>query len=134
MRLWPVRRPSPHGGITPDDLLITEDVLRRNVDDVLVVRGRELLGNIVVFRGDLLMPPERALDTLFERFRRFGYTPFLRADGGDVLVQAWPLAQTVERQRVRLNIALFLLTCVSTLMAGAFFFVGSPTFDAFRSA
>ena len=134
MRLWPARRQSPSGTITSDDLLITEDVLRRNVEDVLLVREREFLGSIVVFRGNLLMPPARALDILLERFRRFGYTPFLRADGNAVVVQAWPLAQTVERQRIRLNVALFILTCLSTLMAGAFFFVGSPTFDAFRSA
>jgi membrane-associated protease RseP (regulator of RpoE activity) len=134
MRLWPARRQSPRAELTPDDLVITQDLLRRNVEDVVVVREHGLLGSIVVFRGDLLMPPARALDILLERFRRLGYTPFLRVDGDAVAVQAWPLAQTVERQRLALNVVLFLLTCVSTLIAGAFFFVGSPTFDAFRSA
>ena len=134
MRLWPSRRQSPPGVLGPEDLSITQDLLRRNIDDIVVVREQRLLGSILVFRGDLLMPPTRALDVLLERFRRFGYTPFLRVDGDAVAVQAWPLAHTVERQRVALNLLLFLLTCVSTLMAGAFFFVGSPTFDAFRSA
>src|SRR5262249_26217602 len=44
--------------------------------------------------------------------------------------QALPLAETVERQRVAINVVLFVLTCVSTLISGALFF-GSPTFHPF---
>jgi membrane-associated protease RseP (regulator of RpoE activity) len=119
MRLWPFARALPRGRDINDDLLITEDLLRRNVEDLLAVRERQVHGPIVVFRGDLLIEADRALDLLLQRFGRFGYTPFLRSENGSVVVQAWPLAQTVERQRIGLNVTLFLLTCLSTLLAGA---------------
>ncbi|MBI2202612.1 MAG: site-2 protease family protein [Candidatus Rokubacteria bacterium] len=134
MRFWPFRRRVRNVPMVPhEDRLITEDLLRRNVEDVLVIRERKVLGGVIAFRGDLTTDPARALDLLSSRFRLFGYTPFLKQEQGAVSVQAWPLAQVVERRRVALNVTLFVLTCLSTLAAGAFFFVGSPTFDAFRS-
>jgi membrane-associated protease RseP (regulator of RpoE activity) len=113
-------------------MLVTEDRLRRNVEDVLAVRDRQIRGGIVVFRGDLMTEPARALDLLIDRFRPLGYTPYLREESGQVAVQAWPLAEPVRRWRIGVNVVLFLLTCVSTLVAGLSF-VGSPTFDALRS-
>jgi membrane-associated protease RseP (regulator of RpoE activity) len=134
MRLWPSARRASRGALIPhDDLLLTEEALRRNVEDVLVVRERKILGGIVVFRGELLGEPKRALDLLVDRFRPYGYTPFLKDEGDAIAIQAWPIAQVVERRRPAVNVLLFVLTCLSTLLAGAFFFVGSPTFDAFRS-
>jgi membrane-associated protease RseP (regulator of RpoE activity) len=133
MRLWPFRVRGAVGPPPADDMLATEALLRENVEDVLVVRERRLRGGVVAFRGDLRVSPSRAVDTLLERFRAFGYTPFIRADGDGVVVQAWPLAEVVERPRVSVNVVLFLLTCASTLVAGTMF-TGSPTFDAFRAA
>src|SRR2546428_6154615 len=132
MRFWPFRD-RPAAPPPADDLLVTEELLRRNVEDLLVVRERQIRGGVIVFRGDLLLSPSRAADTLLERFRAFGYTPFIRADGDGVVVQAWPLAEVVERPRVAVNVILFVLTCASTLVAGTTF-TGSPTFDAFRAA
>src|SRR5574341_2508832 len=132
MRFWPFR--GRRGAAPPrePDLVVTEDVLRRSVEDLLLIREFEIRpAGICAFRGDLLVSPTRALDLLLERFRPFGYTPFLRADGDGVVIQAWPLAQTVERPRVLVNAVLFVLTCASTLVAGSMF-SGSPTFDAFR--
>jgi membrane-associated protease RseP (regulator of RpoE activity) len=119
MRLWPFRRSWRRGYAPSNDLLITEDLLRRNVEDVLVVRDRRIRGSVIVFRGDLTVEPARALDVLLDRFGRFGYTPFLRSEPDAVAIQAWPLAQTVERQRIGVNVALFLVTCLTTLFAGA---------------
>lgn len=113
-------------------MLVIEDRLRRNVEDVLAVRDRQIRGGIVVFRGDLMTEPARALDLLIDRFRPLGYTPYLREESGHVAVQAWPLVEPVRRWRIGVNVVLFLLTCVSTLFAGLSF-VGSPTFDALRS-
>ena len=113
-------------------MLVIEDRLRRNVEDVLVVRDRQVRGPIVVFRGELTTAPARAVDLLIDRFRPLGYTPYLREESGAVAVQAWPLAETAMRRRVAVNVVLFVLTCVSTLVAG-FSFAGSPTFDALRS-
>jgi membrane-associated protease RseP (regulator of RpoE activity) len=114
-----------------DDLLITEDLLRRNVEDVLAVRAHEIRGGIIRFRGDLVTAPGRALDLLIDRFRRVGYTPVMRGDGEGVVIEAWPQPGAGGRQRVGVNVLLFVLTCISTLLAG-WFFAGSPTFDALR--
>jgi membrane-associated protease RseP (regulator of RpoE activity) len=122
MRFWPARRRSQDVVPLPtDDLLITEDILRRNVEDLMTVRDRQIQGGAVVFRGDLLVEPARALDLMLARFKPFGYTPFLREHNGQVAVQALPLAEVTEPSRIWVNIVLFLLTCVSTLAAGATF-------------
>src|SRR5437773_9718191 len=94
MRWWPTRARRRSTPRPPEDLLVTEEMLRRSVEDVLVVRDRQLRGGIFVFRGILTMQPGRALDVLIERFRPIGYTPFLREEAGAVSVQAWPLAET----------------------------------------
>src|SRR2546428_9452573 len=132
MRFWPFRGHAPAGPPRVEDVLVSEELLRKNLEDVLVVRERQIRGGIIAFRGDLLRSPSQAVDVLRERFRAFGYTPFLRADGDGVVVQAWPLAEVVARPRVAVNVVLFLLTCASTLIAGTMY-SGSPTFDAFRA-
>jgi membrane-associated protease RseP (regulator of RpoE activity) len=104
-----------------DDLLVTEDLLRRNVEDLLHVRERQIQGSVIVFRGDLLVTPARAVDVMASRFRSVGYTPFIREADGQVAVHAVPLGDTIERPRVWVNVVLFLLTCLSTLAAGALF-------------
>src|SRR5881296_1519737 len=132
MRFWPFRGHAPAEPPRVEDVLVSEELLRKNLEDVLVVRERQIRGGIIAFRGDLLRSPSQAVDVLRERFRAFGYTPFIRADGDGVVVQAWPLAEVVARPRVAVNVVLFLLTCASTLIAGTMY-SGSPTFDAFRA-
>jgi len=132
MRFWPFRGHAPAEPPRVEDVLVSEELLRKNLEDVLVVRERQIRGGIIAFRGDLLRSPSQAVDVLRERFRAFGYTPFIRADGDGVVVQAWPLAEVVARPRVAVNVVLFLLTCASTLIAGTWY-SGSPTFDAFRA-
>lgn len=92
----------------------------------MTVRDRQIQGGAIVFRGDLRVEPARALDLMLARFKPFGYTPFLRSSQGQSAVQAVPLEEVTVPSRVRLNVVLFLLTCLSTLLAGAVFF-GSPT-------
>jgi Zn-dependent protease len=135
MRLWPFRRraAAPPPALSSDDLLALEEALRARAGDVMAIRERQIRGGVIVFRGALAMAPGRALDTLEARFRPYGYTPFLRADGDDVVLQAWPLAETESPPRVRLATLLFAVTCVSTLAAG-WFYTGSPTFDALRGS
>jgi membrane-associated protease RseP (regulator of RpoE activity) len=133
MRWWPIRARRRPPEPPPEDLLVTEERLRRNVEDILLVRERQIRGGVIVFRGDLTTEPRRALDVLIERFRPLGYTPFVREDGGAVAVQAWPLAETAVPRRTVLNLVLFIVTCLSTLAAGLSF-AGSPTFDALRAS
>jgi membrane-associated protease RseP (regulator of RpoE activity) len=133
MRLWPARPRRRLAVPPPEDVLVTEEQLRRNVEDVLVVRDRQVRGSVIVFRGVLTIEPRRALDLLIDRFRPFGYTPFLRQEGDTVAVQAWPLAETAVPGRIAVNVLLFVVTCLSTLVAGLSF-AGSPTFDALRAS
>src|SRR5205809_4670249 len=132
MRFWPFRGHAPAEPPRVEDVLVSEELLRKNLEDVLVVRERQIRRGIIAFRGDLLRSPSQAVDVLRERLRAFGYTPYIRADGDGVVVQAWPLAEVVVRPRVAVNVVLFLLTCASTLIAGTMY-SGSPTFDAFRA-
>jgi membrane-associated protease RseP (regulator of RpoE activity) len=129
MRFWPFRRRRVASAVSTDDLLLTEDLLRQTAEDVFAVRERQLRGAGIVFRGQLRVEPRPALDVLLARFRPLGYTPFLRAEGGEIVLQAWPMAETTARPRVGVNIALFLLTCATTLIAGSGAFL---TFDPFQ--
>src|SRR3989442_8974336 len=133
MRWWPIRARRFGAARPPEDLLVAEDRLRRNVEDVLVVGDRQIRGGVIVFRGVLTTEPRRALDLLIERFRPLGYTPFLRQEADVVAVQAWPLAETTVPWRIGVNVLLFVATCLSTLLAGVPF-PGAPTFHAPRAA
>ena len=88
MRWWPIRARRLPPPPPPDEMLVIEDRLRRNVEDVLSIRDRQIRGGIVVFRGSLTTDPARALDLLIARFRPFGYTPYLREEAGGAAVQA----------------------------------------------
>ena len=114
-------------------MLLAEDRLRRNVEDILTVRDRQIRGGIVVFRGELMTEPARAIDLLIDRFRPLGYTPYLREEAGGVAVQALPLTETAARPATRSNVILFSITCVTMLLAGLGY-VGAPMFDALRTA
>jgi membrane-associated protease RseP (regulator of RpoE activity) len=127
MRFWPWRRPPGLAAPPSHDALFTEDLLRQAVADVFAVRDAHVAGGAVVYRGRLLLPATAAIDRLVARMRPFGYTPFVRAEGGEVVLQALPLGEPTGRPRVALNVILFVLTCLSTVTAGALFF-GSPTF------
>jgi len=102
-----------------EDLLAAEAALRASVAGVLNVHDRQIRGGVIIFRGTLTMDAARAAAVMRERFRPYGYTPFVRTGPAGVVVQAWPAAGTGERPRVALSAVLFALTCLSTLLAGA---------------
>src|SRR5258706_16473862 len=131
MRLWPSRRRPTPPTPPPGDVMVLGDVLRRNVDDLLAVADNGERNGVFLFRGQLAITPARALEILRERFGRFGYTPYIRPARGGVLVQAWPTATVKEHSRITLNVVLFVLTVLSTFLAGLGF-EGSPTFDPLR--
>ncbi|HET9488768.1 MAG TPA: site-2 protease family protein [Methylomirabilota bacterium] len=132
MRFWPARRRWVAAPFSVDDALLSDELVRQRVDDVLKLEAPRPGGKALVYRGRLLMAPARARELLQARLRPLGLTPFLTSEGDDVVLQALPLAEGGGQRRVRLNVVLFILTCLSTLLAGAFF-SGSPTFDAFRT-
>jgi membrane-associated protease RseP (regulator of RpoE activity) len=132
MRLWPFRGRARSAPLSSDDLVLSEELLRRSLEDVFAVEEHQITGGAIVYRGRLWQPPTRALDVLESRLRPLGFTPFLRQDGDRIVLQALPLAEPGAFRGARLNVVLFVLTCLSTLLAGAAF-TGSPTFDTFRS-
>ena len=59
MPLWPFRRRRrvAVSALSPDALLVTEDLLRRNVEDIFIVRERGSRGHAFLFGGELLLEP-----------------------------------------------------------------------------
>jgi membrane-associated protease RseP (regulator of RpoE activity) len=120
MRFWPSPRRPAVSPPPSDDSRVVEDVLCRRVDDVFDVRARAAHGRGVVFTGALKASPGRALDILLDRLGPIGYTPRLRRRRAEDVLEAWPLRETTApRVRVGLNVMLFLLTCLTTLIAGS---------------
>jgi membrane-associated protease RseP (regulator of RpoE activity) len=137
MRVWPFthRGASINGASASAVDPVLENLLRRNVEDLLAVREVRTRGAAVLFGGELLMPAERAQRLLAARLAPHGYTPFLRRDGGLTWVQALPLpASAPPASRPALNVLLFVLTLLSTLAAGSVIAGSVPwlTFDPAR--
>jgi membrane-associated protease RseP (regulator of RpoE activity) len=140
MSFWPFRRRRrvTAAPVATDSPVLSESVLSRGVEDLFVVREREAQGYALRWGGDLLVAPARALPLLEERFRPYGYTPFLRRERGLTWIQAVPLAQVEQRPNPAVNLVLFLLTVASTvaagcLVAGSFPFVTfSPLVEPWR--
>jgi membrane-associated protease RseP (regulator of RpoE activity) len=132
---WPFRRRAVRASESPPaNALILQDLLRRNIEDVFVVRQQGARGHGFLFGGELLVPPARALALVEPRFKPHGYTPFFTREHDMTWVQALPLAEVVERPRPAVNLVLFLLTLLSTLAAGALVAGSLPyvTFDPGR--
>jgi membrane-associated protease RseP (regulator of RpoE activity) len=131
MRLWPfARRPR---GTVPDAWFIAQDPLRREIDDLLLVK-EEARGATLRWGGELLTAPARALPILERRFRPYGFTPFLRREQDVIWIEAVPLGNVVARSRPGVSLGLFLLTVLSTLVAGGLWAGSLPfvTFDPLK--
>jgi membrane-associated protease RseP (regulator of RpoE activity) len=125
MRFWPFRRrpaavPGDYSGFA-----IAE--LAPQLGGVMAVEQVRREGHALGFGGRLLLPPASALNELLARFRPFGYTPFLQADSGLTWVRALPFVDVHVPSKPRTNIILFVLTVLSTLVAGSgAFFAFNP--------
>ncbi len=94
---------------------------------------------VVVLRGRLTRPSDEAYTRWLAAFRRIGYTPVLRADTEDGATEAGDAAQNADEHggavvlhimagvphrsmpRVWINLALFVITFISTLFAGSMY-------------
>jgi membrane-associated protease RseP (regulator of RpoE activity) len=126
MRLWPFRR---RRAAVPsaDSSAFTVAELGPQLAGVLAVDQVRVEGHAVAFGGRLLMQPATAVTELVGRFRPFGYTPFLQAGQGLTWVRALPFVDVVMPSKPRTNIVLFLLTVLSTMVAGSqAFFAFNP--------
>jgi membrane-associated protease RseP (regulator of RpoE activity) len=103
-----------------DELFPLEAMLRSQLDDILIVQERRLIGRSVAFGGRLLVSPGAAVERLRPRLAPRGYTPFLREEQGTVWVHAVAQADVAEPTRLLLHLGLFIATVITTLVAGAF--------------
>ncbi len=136
MRFWPWVRRARYtvSGIPPDSLLLAGDALRRGIEEFFVVKEHQAQGLALRWGGALLIEPARALEIMEARFKPYGFTPFLKQERGLIWIEAVPLAAVVAKSRPGLNLALFLLTVLSTLAAGGLWAGSFPfvTFDPLR--
>jgi membrane-associated protease RseP (regulator of RpoE activity) len=133
MTRWPFSRPRSRRSLSapPEDLVVLQQLIRRNLDDVMEVQEQGARGNAFIFGGELRTAPGRALALVEPRLRAHGYTPFINREHGHTWVHALPLGEVAETARPALNIVLFLLTLLSTLAAGSMVAGSFPwiTFD-----
>ena len=78
-------------------------------------------GDSVVFIGRLLTTADDAYHVLRERFRRLGYTPFLRRENGEDYVVAQRGVSIFSASNPLINFLLLLATVLTTTFAGASF-------------
>ncbi len=116
MPLWSRRRPPEAPSWT--ELLPLEALLRSQLDDVLIVQDRRLVGRSLAFGGQLLVEPTIAVERLRPRLAPHGYTPFIREDQGTVWVHTLAQTDVVTPSRPLVHLGLFLATVLTTLLAG----------------
>src|SRR5262245_61212538 len=118
--MWPFRRRGRYAltGALPESLLLTEDVLRQTLEDLFVVKERQAQGLKLRWGGELRVPPASALPIIENRFKPYGFTPFLKRERDMTWVEAVPLAAGATKQRTALNVSLCRLTVLSTFVAG----------------
>ena len=126
MRFWPFRGRAVAEPVDSPGFAIAE--LAPQLGGVLAVEQVRAEGHTLGFGGRLLLPPSSALTELVSRFRPLGYTPFLQAGAaGMTWVRALPFVDVHVPSRPRTNIILFVLTVLSTLIAGSgAFFAFNP--------
>jgi membrane-associated protease RseP (regulator of RpoE activity) len=132
MSLWPFRRRRAVVS-SPDSSAFTVAELGPQLTGVLAVDQVRAEGHAVAFGGRLLVQPATAVTELVARFRPFGYTPFVQAGQGLTWVRALPFVDVQLPSKPRTNIILFLLTVLSTIVAGSqAFFAFNPFIEPRR--
>lgn len=134
MSYWPFARRAPAAveAVPAGSIVLIEERLRGSMQDLFAARERQAQGYTLSWSGDLLQPPARALRLLEARFKPYGYTPFIEKDKVGTWVRAVPLAVVGEPSNRSINIALFVLTVLSTIAAGCFFATGALPFYTFN--
>jgi len=117
MRSWLFRRRVSDTSAGSSGYAIAE--LAPRLGGVLDVEQVRSEGHALGFGGRLLLSPSAALTELIERFRPLGYTPFLQEGAGLTWVRALPFVDVQMPSKPRINILLFVLTVVSTIVAGS---------------
>src|SRR4029450_2842386 len=106
MRFWPFNRRARYAvpPVVSDSLLFVQEALRRDIEDVLVVKESEARGLVLRWSGTLLRAPARPLPIIELRSQPYGFTPFLKREGDVTWLEALPLANVVARRRPVLSL------------------------------
>ena len=70
------------------------------------------------YRGDFLCEVAKCFEELRERFERYGFTPFVRDEEGQVVIIATPIVFEAESSNWKINLVLFIATIGSLLFVG----------------
>jgi membrane-associated protease RseP (regulator of RpoE activity) len=99
-----------------DRILALEDGLdgAMAIHDVATRGG----GSMVVFTGQFLRSPELIYNQISERFKAIGFVPLLRQENGQDTLIAYPAPAVAGRPRKRVNLILFLITVLTTVISG----------------
>jgi len=97
------------------------DELRAQLGDVFLTENVTVLGDrrVVTFVGQLLSDAESAFAILEERFKRLGFLPLLRRTKGKDTILVAPAPAEKRASRPIVNLALFLATVGTVILAGA---------------
>ena len=88
------------------------------VEDITVLENK--LRPMVRFGGRLVSDQDNGeFETVVERFRRLGYTPMLRIEDDQYVIQALPAVASEKTGKPWVNAVLFVLTVLSVLSLGA---------------
>lgn len=99
-----------------DRVLALEDV----VHDVFTIHDVQIRasGKVVVFVGQFLRSPELVYEAVVEAFHQRGFIPLLRQENGRDVLIAYPAPAVGRPSRLWVHVLLFVLTVLSTLVAG----------------
>ncbi len=92
--------------------------LQDEVADLIDVHETIVSPHHLRFIGSLMIPHERAIAAMEERFARHGYIPLIRRLDGGVEVRVVSTPRVVKKPRIRVNILLLFATVFTTLVAG----------------
>lgn len=97
------------------------DKLRAQLGDVFLTENVTVRGDgrVVSFLGRLLTDAESAFAILEERFKRLGFVPLLSRNKGQDTILAAPAPAEKQGSRPIVNLALFLATVGTVILAGA---------------
>ncbi len=95
-------------------------ILEQEISDVFAVQAWQVLDGTVRFRGQLLVPPDTAMNVLTPRLQPLGFVPLLHSNDEMTLVRMPGLRRLAgEWKGWPLNLVLFLATLGTTLFVGA---------------
>ena len=109
----------------PETEILTSIVARVfRVDEVTSGDARQ--GYFLRYRGELLLNSAEAYDRLAEALRPYDITPLFRIENGRQTIRLLTGTIQIKPGRVSVNIALFILTLLSVMLAGAMYSYTGP--------